>query len=177
MTKEGPYQQIKNFFASGEGYEWWAELHRSNQEKGVSRRGDRAELKRCRTIDEIYLVPGFHRLRYQVRDANLPISDERLALVAGVLAEVREKAGDESFGKRMAKRADGSDRAQVSGLRFRRLIQLEEPNDLYARLRRTIRLCDRRTSIGRLAADVAYWGPKTKRNWANDYYQSAPEED
>lgn len=179
MSEPGGYQRLKEFFSSGgEGHEWWKALHRSNQDEGPSRRGDRADLTRCRTLDQLFLTASYHRLRIAARSAELPVRDDSLALVAGILAEVRESAGSrEGFGKRMASHAKNSERAVVSGLRFRRLIQIEDAEELYPRLRRIIRLCDRTASVGPLAADLAYWGSITRKNWALQYYENAPQED
>ena len=64
----------------------------------------------------------------------------------------------------------------MSGLRFRRLLKIEDRDDLYGAVVRTIRLLDGSVNIASLADGVYWWNERTKNNWAFDYYDKAPKE-
>jgi len=122
---------------------------------------------------------------------------ERLPIIAGLVAlvdaEERRTGEEQSAANREEDRADkpmtrrnfpkqmGTERTSgggpvVSGLRFRRLLKCQTPEDLYPMLRRTIRLLDKRADLYSLANDVLYWGEDVRKQWAYDYYWTAPQE-
>lgn len=140
-------------------------------------RGDRAELRRCRDVDEVLLTEAYHKLRKRLlKNGFTPHSEDQLGAVAGLLAHVDEDAPEQP--KLAAQMASGSqdEEARVSGLRFRRLLQKEDRQDLYRPLMRVLRLLDRRAKISSLAIDVYYWGASVRKRWARDYYELALEE-
>ncbi|MDV2482239.1 type I-E CRISPR-associated protein Cse2/CasB [Methanoculleus sp. Wushi-C6] len=147
--------------------EWWASLDHA--------RGDRAALRRCRSSQEVAFVPAFHRLRRNL-SAIAPVDAEKLAVVAGILSHVKENDYALRFAQQMATSKNGSDRARVSGLRFRRLLKIEDHDDLYGAVVRTIRLLDGSLNIASLADGIYWWNERTKNNWAFDYYDKAPNE-
>lgn len=64
-----------------------------------------------------------------------------------------------------------SDKALVSQLRFRRLIQAETQEDFFHQMRRILRLLpDDRIDIAELADAAYHWGPRLKTRWAYDYF-------
>lgn len=160
-------------------FTWWAGLEEHH-------RGDRPALRRCRTPDEVLLTEAYHRARNLLAAAGFdPGScDLELATAIGLLAHVRTHQpapkGARSLAAQMAGGDNKSDSAPVSGLRFRRLLQVESRDKLYDRLMGVIRLLDQAVDVNRLAADAFYWRPDTsnhvRRNWANDYYARAPQE-
>ena len=145
---------------------WWEGL--------AENRGDRAKLRRCRTVDRVLLSEAYHKLRKHMEDAGLSFSDDQLATAAGLLAHVSEHA--EEWSSVASQMAGGDDDAPVSGLRFRRLLRREERADLYRSMIRIIRLLDRRVNIFELSSDVYYWGHGVRKRWAQDYYRHALEE-
>jgi CRISPR system Cascade subunit CasB len=147
--------------------DWWAGLDHA--------RGDRAALRRCRSSQEVAFVPAFHRLRQNLSRI-APVDAENLAVVAGILSHVRENDYSLRFAQQMATPKEGSDRARVSGLRFRRLLKVEDRDDLYGAVVRTIRLLDGSVNIASLADGVYWWNERTKNTWAFDYYDKAPNE-
>lgn len=147
--------------------EWWAGLDHA--------RGDRAALRRCRSAQEVAFVPAFHRLRQNLSRI-APLDAEKLAVVAGTLSHVRKNDPLLRFAQQMATPREGSDRARVSGLRFRRLLKIEGRENLYDAMIRTIRLLDGTVNIASLADGVYWWNEKTKNAWAFDYYDKAPNE-
>lgn len=147
--------------------DWWTGLDHA--------RGDRAALRRCRSVQEVAFVPAFHRLRQNLSRI-APLDAEKLAMVAGILSHVKKNDPSLRFAQQMATPGEGGDRARVSGLRFRRLLKIEEHEDLYGMVIRAIRLLDGSLNIASLADGVYWWNGKTKNNWAFDYYDKAPSE-
>ena len=113
--------------------------------------------------------------------AGPPGQQDRLAVIAGVLAHVKARpARDEgqrtpSLGRLMAlpKKPGGPQR--VSGLRFRRLIQVPDRVELYPRLVRVLAQLDHTADVWSLARDIYFWGPNVQQAWAYDYYALAPD--
>ena len=56
---------------------WWEDLEKQ--------RGDRAELRRCRSPAEVAFVPAFYRLKVMMPES---VDTMQLAAVAGVLSHV-----------------------------------------------------------------------------------------
>lgn len=144
---------------------WWRGLQENH--------GQRAMLSRAGSILEVAFCPSFHDLRRQVSGG-----PEQLALVAGVLAKIRIDAKPESFAKRLAAPKPGGKIPCMSGLRFRRLLRIEDNEELLRLMRRAIALTGNNADPGQLAADLVFWnGPFVKRKWAEDYYDTAKSED
>lgn len=116
---------------------------------------------------------------------------ERLPVIAGLVAlvntEERRAKEDEPVAGPGEDRADeavtrtnlpkqmGTERpsgggAVVSGLRFRRLLKCQTPEELYPMLRRVIRLLNNRADLYSLASDILYWGEEVRKQWAYDYW-------
>jgi CRISPR system Cascade subunit CasB len=150
-------------------YAWWESLE--------DRRGDRAELRRCRSLDPVMLTEAYHRFRKRMTKTGLTFREDQLAAVAGLLSHVQEHAPDQhELGTQMAGGESQDEKATVQGLRFRRLLQQEDREDLYRSLIRVVRLLDRRVNVGALARDVFYWGPSVRKRWARTYYEHALDE-
>jgi CRISPR system Cascade subunit CasB len=76
----------------------------------------------------------------------------------------------------------GSDKATVSELRFRRILAIDDLDDLYSQLRRAISLLDGTANLVDLARVLFRWRPiaeqnpyDPRKNWAYDYYAAAPQ--
>ncbi len=155
-------------------------------------RGARARLRRCTGADGLLLEPSVHLLarrlialageQWPLRDQ--PASYERLALVAGVLAKVKEDARDGYSLARRLGNASGNERAPMSELRFKRLQRTESPDDLYLQWQRAVQLADGQADVAQLADDLLAWllelghsatrtSDGVKFRWAYDYYLSA----
>lgn len=149
---------------------WWEDLQRDN--------GGRAQLRRCKSPEEVMLEPAFYRLLNRMRgllesDSNLPAAEScrRLAAVAGLLSHVRVR-NDKPLAERMAEPQGG--RPRFSSLRFRRL--MKEPfDDLYPAMIRVIRQLDKTASLSDLANSVFYWGDKVRKDWALAYFPKVAE--
>ena len=148
--------------------DWWKGLDQA--------RGDRAELRRAATPMEVAFCPAFHRLLQSLRRFSSP-APASLAVAVGVLAHVKENDPGGVFAVQMARPKTESDRARVSGLRFRRLLKVPDREELYQPLIRTVRLLGGQANILSLADDVYFWGDNVRKNWAYAYYETAPSED
>lgn len=143
---------------------WWRGLERD--------KGGRAALRRCHTLSEVMLEPSYHALCRELHALPEVKWDlERLAAVAALAALVEEwPEGIESLPTQMARKV--GDRKVVSELRFRRVLQCQEPEELFQSLRRIIRLLDKRVDLPDLVAAVHDWGDRTRKEWAYAYFKS-----
>lgn len=147
--------------------EWWVHLH--------ERRGPRADVRRGRGIGDILLSPEFyHALR--VTGAAGKVTPARFALVVGLLSHVETDNPEQPFAMRLALSEDRS-RALVSGLRFRRLLAIEDTNQLYLHMVRILRLAGREANILDLAQSVYWWNEVVRKTWARHYYENAPDQE
>ena len=150
-------------------HDWWKDIDRH--------RGDRALLRRCRHPGEVVFYPSFHRLRHRLADQELPLWNEALAAVAGLAAHVKKIDSGRMFAQQMAAPRGPKQGAIVSGLRFRRLLQRSELDDLYQPLIRAIRHLGGEINLFDLAHGVYWWRfDNTKKEWAYAYYEAAPKE-
>ncbi|MDD4255673.1 MAG: type I-E CRISPR-associated protein Cse2/CasB [Methanofollis sp.] len=147
---------------------WWKELQDNH--------GDRAALRRCTSAAEVAFVPAFHHLRLELSKIT-SVRPESLARVAGVLSHV--KTYDETGGRRIAQqiaaKREGSDQGRVSDLRFRRLLAIDDKDQLYGSMIRILRLLKGEADIPSLADGIYWWNDGTKNAWAYDYYSVALE--
>ena len=166
--------------------EWHSALNTTGAEKADGNhwadRGDRAGLRRCRSIDEVLLSSVYFEVRHQLQRRDINIwSDRRLASVVGLLARVKVNDESDSFARQLARRRKESNDAKLSGLRFRRLLQIDDRDTLYEKMIGVIRLLDGSINVPSFARDIFYWNPDTscdvRKKWAEQYYSQLPEED
>ncbi len=132
-------------------------------------KGGRAQLRRCKTVNEVVMVPAFHRLCSRVRPLMKGEHDGwemRMAAIAGLLAHVRKLEPHKTLAKQMAM---GGDTPAVSELRFRRLLQRNR-EEFYVALIRTLGLLDKKANLLDLACSVYYWGDSERKRWAFAYF-------
>ncbi|MCK9342500.1 MAG: type I-E CRISPR-associated protein Cse2/CasB [Massilibacteroides sp.] len=147
---------------------WWKTLGEN--------RGDRAELRRCRSPTEVAFVPAFYRLKTKTPQN---LDPERLAAVAGVLSHLDsllETDGRETIAGFFARPAPGGSTPRISDPRFRRLLRVPDDDytELYPMLTRIIRQVDRKIpqyAVTSLIWGVYRWDQATKRSWAEAYYE------
>lgn len=149
-------------------HQWWDDLEKN--------RGDRAALRRCSNLTEIFFIPAYHRLYHDL--AKHGWSDKvGVAAVAGLAAHVKNDAGKQSFATQMAESKQGGSNARVSGLRFRRLLKIQNRENLYIALTRIVRLLGGTVNLNSLADSAYWWNEQTRKQWAFDYYAESPQED
>lgn len=147
--------------------EWWQALQ--------DNKGGRAELRRAKELEQVFFLPEFYNLYNRLTPMQWR-SREKLALLAGVLAHVRTEAV-QSVAEQMASSGKSGSKAVLSGLRFRRLLRHETPQELYGPMIRVIRLLDKKINIADLAQSLYWWNSRTKMNWSMAYYSKAPKEE
>jgi len=145
---------------------WWKALD--------DNRGDRAELRRCSTLMEVVFTPAYHRLRFAILKHGI-VNDNALALVAGLASRVKRDLPENTLAEQMAMgKADGA--ARVSGLRFRRLLKIKEPDGLFNAMGRIVALLGGAVNLQNLVNGVYFWNDRTRKQWAFEYYSKSPSE-
>ena len=120
-------------------HSWWEELE--------DNRGDRSEIRRARSLKELIFLTCFVRLAQQLPKAS-PIL---LTAIARVVVHVTEDVGEnEHFGKTL-------NQVNFSKLRFRRLLQQEDLNELTTHLIRTLGCCRNRANVRGLVEILVRW--------------------
>lgn len=121
--------------------------------------GNRAELRRAKSLTEILLTPAANDLRRRLESQWY--NAEGIALIAGALAHV--KADDEEqLSARLGSR--------MSESRFRRLLNFTDHDSLLRPMIRAIRLVEGKANIVDLARSLFWWNDRTRRDWAYIYY-------
>ncbi|MDP2347151.1 MAG: type I-E CRISPR-associated protein Cse2/CasB [Gammaproteobacteria bacterium] len=156
---------------------WWVTLDKN--------RGDRAQLRRAQSPEDILLTPAFsHFLRQMPENwsENKKIRLTDAAMVAAVVARVTKSDPRFSFAKSLASPREGGTKAVMSELRFRQLQKSRSEEEFFTRICRAVDLLHRQANIASLADDILHWlgelrfGPADKPmdriavKWASDYY-------
>ncbi len=148
---------------------WWEGLDQD--------RGERAALRRAAAPSDVAFGSSFHRLLGRLRRQGYSVGGDgtmALAAVAGLAAHVKSHIGGASIAQQMATPKSPGAGARVSGLRFRRLLAVSDRDELYPLLLRVVRLLDGHVNLVSLANAAFWWNDRTKKNWAYDYYATAP---
>lgn len=151
---------------------WWREL----QDEPAAR----SSLRRCTSVDEVQLLPVFHRLRLALESKDAGGNRDALAAVASVLAQVDDDvslSGEWSNFADLLAEQSSSGVPKVSGLRFRRLLEIDSPDERLIALGRIVRHCQRQAPVASLATDLLFWGDRVRKRWAYRYYELAPKAD
>lgn len=156
-------------------------------------RGARAQLRRCRQAGALLVQPAVFALahglieRSHERLADAPLTYERLAWVAAVLACIKNDTQDgRSLAWHLGKAA-GGERETMSELRFKAMLRCTALPDLCTHWRRAVKLADGTADVARLADDLLAWQfdlehgrPRAsdgiRFHWAFDYYLNAKEQ-
>ena len=164
---------MSNEAAKGAGVvaeDWWRGLTQRDDGRPAqgSQRAALARLRRAANPLQVMMEPQALRLIQR-----LPRSDEnRVAIVAGVLAFVREDASAPIVRAVGRKSLDDEMSATLSENRFRRLLQTPT-NELLDPMRRLVRLAKDEANVRHLAESILYWGDHRKKLWIFDYYGAA----
>lgn len=148
---------------------WWERLQEP------ANRGMRAELRRARSADDVALQGPYYAFLAKIMamedlgalKSSIPY---RLPSVIGVLAHVKSNNPDVKVAQAMGAKKKGSDQARVSDLRFRRILRLEDGDELYTTMIRVVRMLDDTVNVADLASSIFFWNEKTRKRWASQYY-------
>ena len=152
---------------------WWIELdygRRQFKNKGVFRPKDSAALRKAKTTEDVVLdCEAYHILLKRVEQIAVQTHQRRdqLAIVAAVIAHVRGNSNKSvpQYLKGLSQKSDSID------LRFHRLLQEYEPDELMRAMIRAVKLVGNEANVAHLAASIMNWtDPKTKKQWAYDFY-------
>ena len=144
---------------------WWSGL----QEPGKT--GERAELRRCKTVAEVVMTPAFQRQCSKMSDEiKTDFDREHLAAVMGLLSHLDKDSLNNK--QKLAEQMAGNPPV-VSELRFRRLLQRGR-DELYVAMIRIIRMLNNKVDPFDLINSVYYWGDSTKKRWAYAYFSRTP---
>lgn len=147
---------------------WWRGLAQSNDGKPApGSRAALAKLRRAGSPLEVMMEPDALRLIQWLQGFDA----DRVAVVAGVLAYVREDVDARIV--RIVGRSSLEDEmsAMLSENRFRRLLQTPA-DDLLEPMRRLVRLA-KNANVADLAESILYWGDRRKKQWIFDYYRAS----
>ncbi len=150
---------------------WWREMTAENTHRRLTR-GERraalARLRRAATPLEVILEPEALRLMTALPGTGHAYR-ERAAILAGVLAMVRED--DSRPVMRALGRAalDDAESAVMSEARFQRLLQADD-DALMDAMRRLVRLAGAKVDVFDLSDAILHWGERIKRRWIFRYY-------
>jgi len=173
------YHFLKDSTARDRLLEWWNWLD--------DNRGDRARLRRVDSSDDVLLTSAFSRFLAEMPDdwsgsGQLPAS----ALVAAIVAQVKENVVTSSFAAQLATPKEGGDKPRMSELRFQQLQKSQDPTEFYRRLLRAVRMLDGNVNILSLTNDILHWMNEYRKGvdrnpqhrlafcWASDYYRALP---
>ena len=155
--------------AAAIAHDWW---HRLTGKEGPhlgQRRAALARMRRAATPIEVMQEPEALRLIQR-----LPRHPDRVAVVAGVLAFVREM-DERSVARAIGRTSlDDGESALMSEGRFRRLLQAQD-NELMDTMRRLARMAKGKLNVHDLSRAILDWGDgyrgdRVKRRWIFDYY-------
>ncbi|HON81885.1 MAG TPA: type I-E CRISPR-associated protein Cse2/CasB [Methanoregulaceae archaeon] len=163
MIKEKVWLNFNDPHVSGFLLQWWEDLDK--------RRGDRAELRRCKLPEEVLFLPSYYRLRLPMIQYD-GFNDTSLGTVAGVVSHAKRSDSSERFAEQLAKKPPGGDSPVMSELRFRKFLSIREPNALFREGIRAVRLLDGVVNIPDLAQGLYWWkNSRTRQEWARFYYE------
>ena len=159
--------------------------------------GDLAELRRGHTVAEVALTGSYAALFYRINDRWVT-NETDLSMVAGLLAHLRLEGGGPA-GKPATKQGDEKENQDVdipqpwpslqlaahmsrrekganppfSELRFRRLLQRRDPDEVYLGLLRVVRLLKRSTFHREVAEAAYHWHQERyRRAFSLAYYEN-----
>lgn len=142
--------------------DWWGSLE--------DKRGDRADLRRCRGPEDVFFVPEYHRLLSRVREHGEPKREE-MAMIAGILSHVTKNDPTKPVAAQLAQKKGAGDSPLVSETRFRRLMQITDRGELYPAMIRLVRHLGGTVNIPDLAQSLYWWNDRTRKEWALNYYE------
>lgn len=151
---------------------WW---HGLQPDPGQGRPGDRAaqaRLRRAATVAEAMTDPAAITLFRRI-GATGPSCLPAVALLAAVLAHVREDRREDSVARRLGPdHPDAPETALMSPLRFRRLLEADTDDERLTAFRRMVALAGGVLPVRDLSRSLLRWNDTTRRHWIYDYWNA-----
>jgi CRISPR system Cascade subunit CasB len=143
---------------------WWRDLNPK----------EKAELRRSEGPVQVVFNPAYHRLLNELRGEGYGIDQDKLAMVAGLSGHVKENRHK----KIAVQLGEGlGEKEKAKNLRFRRLLEIQESDELYLPLIRVIHLLKNSADLLDLANSVYWWNERTRKRWARDFYNGVSSEE
>ena len=153
-----------------EAASWWRSLQPYRADGSPNPTADRGALARLRRADVLEATedPAVFDL-FRRLGGRGPAQLVNVALCAGVLATVRQDDQSASAARQLGVQP-GSDKPQLSTLRFRSLLAADTPQDRLTALRRAVSLNNQTINVEDIAAACLDWSDERRRRWAFEYY-------
>ena len=119
--------------------------------------GQRAELRRCATPDDVAMVPAFYRLFFGETDI-------RHRRVAFFLPYAKHAANSDALGAQLAK-------SKISEQRLFQMLRSESPNDLI-QLRRLVQQIEPQLDWAEFGKQLFYWNDVQKRRILEQFFMN-----
>ena len=177
---------------------WWGRLH--GQPSLLKQLGgewapsslppaQRAELRRCHTVDDVLLTEGFRNLWFSLDEQAQGNEASMLAwgMVAGALADVRQHNASMSFAAALGSQKEKTGKPHASELRFAQLQKSDGVDSFLRRCRRSIALLGGAAHVTSLADGILHWAKEHQGEassaanqrlavcWATDYFTALAE--
>lgn len=151
---------------------WWREMHPDKQSGYRGDRASMAKLRHAATSMEASMEPAVLGLCRALDAA--PTDMNQVALIAAVLADLREAASGDSIAKALGQ-PEGTPLCSAS--RFRRILEATEPDAQLTAFRRALALLKHRGNLNDLVQSLLEWNDPYRRDtrrqrWLYDYYQT-----
>lgn len=144
-------------------YDWWNGL----QGGTGGHRASLARMRRAHTAVQVIQEPAALRLVARLRPYGR--DEDRAAVLAGVLAFVREDRGTR-IARALGRRSlDDGQSARLSEGRFRRLM-LADGDELLPQMRRLVQMAGGTANVRDLADAILHWGDGVRKDWTFEYY-------
>jgi CRISPR system Cascade subunit CasB len=150
--------------------DWWQKLQPDADHDRPGNPGALARLRRCAMVAEAMQEPATIALLHGGGGTARDLPDT--ALVAAVLSHVRH---DDPINRSIARRIGPDDptkpeTALVKPIRFRRLIDAEEPDERLTAYRRLVAISGGTLNVADLARTLMDWSEQTRIRWIFDYW-------
>lgn len=157
--------------ARGELLTWHSGLHKETAPGYF--KADRSTLRRAHDLQAVIESAAYQRVYQKMAAAHQgepwrPHQQERIAALVALLAHLK-LASDAHLPAVMGRPKKG-EKAAVSELRFRRILEASDMDSLFSGLRRVLPIIDAEANAPRLIDDIFGWGDFVKRQWAYAYY-------
>ena len=144
-------------------WDWWNGL----RDGTGGHRAALSRMRRAHTPLDIVQEPAALRLIARLRPFGR--DDDRAAILAGVLALVREDQRTR-VARAMGRRSlDDEQSARLSESRFRRLMQADG-DELLPQMRRLVQMAGGTVNVRDLADGILHWGDRVRMDWTFEYY-------
>ena len=145
-------------------YDWWRRLNPTDGGQSGPHRAALARIRRAATPIEVMQESEALRLI-----ARMPRNRDRAAVLAGILAFVRETE-ERPVARAIGRNSlDDEQSALLSESRFRRLLQTNH-DEFMDSMRRLVRVTKGTLNVRDLSSAILYWGDNVKKRWILDYY-------